>query len=137
WDSQSYYFMATGRYKEVASPFSKRPLYPWLAKGLSHAAGISIELAFMLCNIAAFALLAFCLAALLETLLSTPWPALVLLLTPFPLGRLELGYMPDLFHTALTALFFLLLIKNKTGQALLVLLACFATRESTLLLCLI
>src|SRR5258706_379965 len=108
WDSQSYYFMAAGKYAEVASPFSKRALYPWLAASLVRTSHIELATAFVILNLAAFAALAWCLAAALEIMTGKPFLAILLLLTPMPLESLELGYMPDLFHAALTALFFLL-----------------------------
>jgi hypothetical protein len=136
WDSLSYYSMATGKYADVLSPFSKRALYPWLAATVSEKGHVDIATAFVSLNLVAFATLAWCIAAMLEITIRKPWLVLLLLLTPMPLESLELGYLPDLFHTALTALFFLLLLKERVIPALGVLLVCFATRESTLLLCL-
>ena len=136
WDSQSYFHMAIGQYAQVASPFSKRALYPWLAATLAKTGHLKITTAFLTLNFIAFALLAWCISAILETMIGAPWGAFLLLLTPLSLVSLEMGYLPDLFHAALTALFFLLLLKEKRWAALAVLLVSFATRESTLLLCL-
>src|SRR5580765_3974947 len=44
WDSQSYYHMALDI--RVASPFSKRALYPWLAEALAKAGQFEITTAF-------------------------------------------------------------------------------------------
>jgi hypothetical protein len=137
WDSQSYLFMASGKYSEVASPFSKRALYPFMAATLTQGAHVELANSFLILNVVGFALLAYCISALLEILVGLPWLALLLLLTPMPLESLELGYLPDLFHGALTALFLLLLAKNKLLWALAVLMVAFAVRESTLLLCVV
>jgi hypothetical protein len=136
WDSMCYYRMAIGEHAAVPSPFSKRALYPWLAGTLATTAHINVNTAFVIWNLLAFALLAWCISAALEITIGKPWLAVLLLLTPMPLESLELAYLPDLFHTALTAFFFLLLLKEKLWPALIVLFVSFATRESTLLMCL-
>jgi hypothetical protein len=136
WDSQSYMFIAQGRLAEVMSPFSKRALYPWMAKLLANEANLELGTSFMVLNVTAFMLLALCLTVMLEMLTAHAWLAIPLLLTPLPLESLELGYLPDLFHTALAALFFLLLLKDFEIAALVVLFFAFIVRESTLLLCL-
>src|SRR5207244_5183279 len=97
-----------------------------LARELDKAAHIGLPAAFLAINVVAFAVLAFCIAALLEVSGVVPWLGLVLLLTPLPLEFLLSAYMPDLFHAALTALFFLLLLKDRLGLALVVLLISFA-----------
>jgi hypothetical protein len=137
WDSQSYLHMAQNLYGDVVSPFSKRWLYPLLARALENTAHLGWENSFLALNLFAFALLAWCIAASLEIILGKPWLALVLLFTPFPLESLQLAYLPDLFHMALTALLFLLLLKDRLIWALVVLFVSFAVRESTLLFCLV
>src|SRR2546421_1648994 len=135
WDSQAYYFIAIGNYRDVASPFSKRALYPWLAASLSRATDLKIGTAFMVWNVLAFAVLAWCISAALEITIGKPWIALLLLLTPMPLESLELGYLPDLFHAALTALFFLLLLKEKALPAVDGFVGSVSPREDQPLLC--
>jgi hypothetical protein len=134
-DSQYYLSMAQGNYGSVVSPFSKRFLWPLLARGVDKIGHLGLPASFLALNIMAFALLAWCVAACLEVTTGSPWLAVLLLLTPLPLDSLQLAYMPDLFHMALIALFFLLLLREKIWPALLVLLVAFAARESTLLLC--
>lgn len=137
WDSQSYLSIARGDYWDVASPFSKRALYPFLARSTSDALGISLDAAFLSLNLIAFGVFAYGLARCLAHVRLDSRIALLFLLTPFPLASLELAYMPDLFHMALVACFFWLLFERRWLLALLVLFAAFATRESTLLLCLV
>ena len=137
WDSQSYLALANGQYAAVTSPFSKRALYPFLAKTVAVGLGVRLETAFLGLNLLAFAALAYCLARCLALAGCDGRLSCLFLLTPFPLASLELAYMPDLFHMALTALCFLLLLSERWIWALLVLFICFVTRESTLLLCLV
>jgi hypothetical protein len=77
------------------------------------------------------------MAALLEETVGLPWLSVIFLLTPVTLELLLLGYMPELFHTALLSLFFLLLLRRRQRSALVVLFFAFLTRESTLGLCLV
>lgn len=136
-DDTSYLAMAEGRTSEVASPFSKRVLYPWLCGMLSRHTRLSLPIACMTLNCAAWGLLAYCMAALLQDMIGLSWLSGVFLLTPVFLESLLLGYMPELFHTALLALFFLLILRKHQRWALAVLLLAFLTRESTLALCLV
>ena len=135
-DDYSYVAMAEGRTFSVIAPFSKRALYPWMAGELSRVSGLSVATTFMALNIGAWALLAGCLATFLRQTTGHPWLAAVFLLTPFPVDSLVLGYMPDLFHTALLTLFFLLIWWEQERAAVAILIVAFLTRESTLLLCL-
>jgi hypothetical protein len=137
WDSQSYLAMANGQYSEVHSPFSKRALYPFLARAVAAGLGVRLEIAFLGLNLLAFTALAYCLARCLLLAGCDGRLACLFLLTPFPLALLELAYMPDLVYMALTALCFLLLFSERLIWALLVLFIAFVTRESTLLLCLV
>ncbi len=136
-DSESYLAMASGRIAEVASPFSKRLLYPLLAKGLADAAHIELPTAFLILSILSLAVLSYCLANCLEITVGHPLLAIPLLITPFSMEGLEMGYIPDLFHVALISLFFLLLLKERIGWSLIVLLIAFLARENTLVLCLL
>ena len=134
-DSEQYLAMAQGRVSEVQSPFTKRFLYPWLVRMAAGNTRLPLGTAAMTLNFASWCLLACCLAAALESFGGEPWLAVLFLATPFPLESLLLGYMPDLFVTALTALFFLLLARRRERWAMVVLLLAFLARESTLLLC--
>jgi hypothetical protein len=136
-DSQNYRAMANGQYSEIWSPYSKRALYPFLARTVAAALGTRLEAAFLGLNLLAFTAIAYCLARCLALEGCDGRLVYLFLLTPFPLGSLELAYMPDLFHMALIALFFLLLLSERLVWALLVLFVAFVTRESTLLLCLV
>jgi hypothetical protein len=135
-DDQFYRAMANGRFCDAPSPFTKRMLYPWLAHVISRAAETPVPIVCVVMNSAAWAVLAWCLTALLGEMTAKPWLAAVCLLTPIPLESLLFGYMPDLFHAALVSLFFLLLLRGRQRWALAALLTAFLARESTLLLCL-
>ena len=134
-DSDAYLAMAAGHVAEVESPFSKRWLHPFLVRQITAATGLPLATGFLLLNILSFAVLAYAMAACLEITTGISFPAIPLLLTPFVLESLELGYLSDLFHMALLSLFFLLLLKNRTLPALTVLWVAFMARESTLVLC--
>jgi len=134
-DNEQYLALAQGRFSEVQSPFTKRFLYPWLVRTLAGNGRLPLGTAAMTLNFASWCLLACCLAAALESSGGNPWLAVLFLATPLQQESLLLGYMPDLFVTALTALFFLLLARRREGWAMVVLLLCFLARESTLLIC--
>ncbi|HEY3862488.1 MAG TPA: hypothetical protein VGO59_11410 [Verrucomicrobiae bacterium] len=136
-DDQSYRAMAEGKSSQVPSPFTKRAFYPWLCRVVSRCAKLSTPVTCMMLNCAAWGLLAYSLAALLEETAGLPWLSAIFLLTPVPLESLLLGYMPELFHMALLALFFLLLLRRRQQWALAILFLAFITRESTLVLCLV
>lgn len=133
-DSEYYLAMAQEGPAKIPSPFSKRIMYPWLAGTISRLTGQPMGSVFLALNLTALLGLAFCVAELLRETVGQPLLALLFLLTPFPLECFELAYLPDLFHMALLALFFLALLRNKTRWALLVLFLAFLTRENTLLL---
>jgi hypothetical protein len=135
-DSESYLAMAKEGPSQITSPFSKRILYPWLAGALSRVTRQPIPAMFLTLNLTALLALAFCLAEILRMTVGKPFLALLFLLTPFPLESFELAYLPDLFHMALTAAFFLLLLRQEARSALVILLLAFLTRENTLVLCL-
>jgi|GEM_PF-1178384 len=134
-DSAAYLAIAEGNISEVASPFPKRLLYPLLAGGVARATRLELPDAFLLLNMISLAVFAYCVASFLARLTGSPWLALPLLLTPFPMESLELAYIPDLFLTALTAVFFLLLLNGRYRWGLVVLFIAFLARESTMLLC--
>ena len=135
-DSKWYLDMAQNGLLQIPSPFSKRVFYPYLASWLSTAIQRPLPEMFLVLNITALSILAFCLAEYLRITIGKPFLTLLFLLTPLPLESLELAYLPDLFHMAITSIFFLLLLQEKNRLALLVLFIGFLTRENTLLLCL-
>ena len=135
-DSEQYLKIAQGDIAQVQSPFSKRAFYPWLASASAKIFDVPLASAFLWVNLLSFLALAFCLAEILRITTGKPLTALLFLLTPLVLEGFELAYMPDLFHMALTSLFFLLLLQDAKKLCLLVLFVCFMARENTLLLCL-
>jgi hypothetical protein len=136
-DSESYRDMALGDFSHVINPFSKRVLYPFLANALTSGQYLDLPSALVFLNLVSLGVMAYCVAACLELVIGNSLIAIPLLLTPFPLESLELAYLPDLFHMALTALFFLCLLKERVGWGLVVLWIAFTARESTVLLCVV
>jgi hypothetical protein len=134
-DSEMYLEMATHGPSQIASPFSKRFLCPWLVGTISRATGQAVPSVFMALNLVSFLGLAFCLAEILRVTVGKPLLALLFLLTPIALESFELAYLPDMFHMALVAAFFLFLLRQKVRCALFVLFVAFLARESTLVLC--
>ena len=65
-DSESYLLIATGRLSEVQSPFSKRVLYPTLARGIAAVSDLSLAHAFLVLNFFSLGLLAYGVSACLE-----------------------------------------------------------------------
>jgi len=136
-DNIEYFMMAQGDTSQVVSPFSRRALYPFMARCLCAASGLSLQSTFILLDIFSVILLAYLLARILILFDLSPWIVAILILTPFSADRIANGYMPDLFHAALTVLFFLLLLREKLIAALVVLAIAYMTRENTLILCLV
>lgn len=134
-DDNSYKLMAEGHSELVYSPFTKRVLYPFLARTLAHCSGITLARTCVALNLAAWTMLAFFLALLLYSEARWPWMAAPLLLTPMPLSALFLAYMPELLHMAFVAAFILFLWRGRDACALAALFAACVTRENTLLLC--
>lgn len=134
-DSLIYEDMAHGR--SVAQPFANRILHPAIVRGLATTLHISTDTAFLITDIAA--LFTF-LAAACFVLLSFTRHALVVvafLFSPFLLQLFRNGYLPDLPHAALLAVFFALLMRRRSAAALAVLFLLVLARESTLLLSLV
>ena len=120
-DSQYYIAIAQGDIADVPSPYCKRVLYSLIAGGLAKGFHVAMGNAFVDLNFGVFALLAYALAALLQKAEVNPWWTLLALSTPLPLESLQRAYLPDLFHMALLALFFLLLAYQLEGFALITL----------------
>jgi hypothetical protein len=136
-DNVTYYKMAQGDTSQIQAPFSRRALFPLLARGLSLSAGLSLRSAFILLDILSVALLVCILAKIIALFDLSPWIVAVFILTPFPVALMENGYMPDLFHAMLLSLFFLLILREKFLFALIVLAVAYMARENTLVLCLV
>ena len=136
-DGILYLQVAQGNHQNISSPFSRRVLYPGLARVLSMATGASLRYTFYFLSILSFSLLAYSLAWIFTIFGLSPWLIAVCLLTPFPIVGLEMGYMPDLFSAALTALCFLFLLQERHLLALVTLAICFPARENTLIVCVI
>jgi hypothetical protein len=136
-DSEHYVAIAEGHISEVASPYSKRVLFPWMAGELAREFSIRLDLAFLALNFFAFIVLAYCSAALLQRLKVNPWWILLMLVTPLPLECLQRAFLPDLFHMALLSIFLLLVACDWAKSALVVLFLAFLARDNTLILCLV
>jgi hypothetical protein len=136
-DNVTYYQMAQGETAQVKAPFSRRALYPLLVRGFAHVTGLSLRAVFILFALGSLCLLTYLLARILLLFDLSPWITAVFILSPFPLACLENGYMPDLFHTMLITLFFLLLLREKWIAALVILAVAYMARENTLVLCLV
>ncbi|HWD17664.1 MAG TPA: hypothetical protein VHB20_00165 [Verrucomicrobiae bacterium] len=134
-DDDAYKAMAEGKTSTVDSPFTKRFLYPYLAKSLTRLTGAPLPTICLALNLSAWTLLAVCVTAVLVKTTGQSWWAAIFLMTPMPSEALLLAYMPEVFHMALVSLFFLLLWSRRDLPALAALLLAFFTRESTLLLC--
>ena len=57
----------------MMSPFSKRAVYPWAAKYLAQGTGLELGTSFMLLNVTALAILALCIAMILEMAIGRAW----------------------------------------------------------------
>ena len=136
-DSDKYIAIAKGRIAEVASPYSRRVLYPLLAANFARIFHMPIGASFAEINLLAFIFMAYCLAALLQQLGVKAWYVVLVLLTPLPLESLQRAYLPDLFHMALSSLFFYLVACGRDKLAVITLMLCFLARENTILICLI
>lgn len=140
-DSSQYYQMAVGQNWDVIKPFSSRYFQPLLVRSLSGLLHVSIHQAFLVLGVLSLGLLVFSLNWLLEKscLPGRGWKAILLVLTPLLFQTFLDYYLPDLLHAALLGLFFALLRQDESCRFcrigwVLVLIALFATKESTILL---
>jgi hypothetical protein len=136
-DNAEYLKMAQGHTREVSSPFTRRALYPFLARCLCAGTGLSVTMSFVLLAAASFMLLTYFLARFLILFGLSPWLAAIFVLSPLSLDRIQNCYMPDLFHSSLTVLFFLLIMRKQFLAGLFVLAIAYMARENTLILCLV
>jgi hypothetical protein len=132
-DSSYYQQLAEGQPEEVIKPFSTRLLHPAMVRGLSEISGLSIEQSFLWVGIASLVVLLITVSLLLRQHGVFPLLMLPVLYTPFLWQLFSKYYIPDSFHAALLALFFLAFTYRRS-LALLVLFLLFMARESTVLL---
>lgn len=140
-DSSHYYQMAIGQNWDVIKPFCNRYFQPMLVRALSSQLHSSIHQAFLVLGVLSVGVLVFTVNWLLEKacLSGRGWKAVWLILTPLLFQTFLDYYLPDLLHAALLGLFFVLLRQDNTCRFcrigwVLVLIALFATKESTILL---
>lgn len=134
-DSSAYVKIASGHLADVESPFSKRILYPYLVGVMANLTHLNLAQAFLAANFLCLGLLAYCVSACLDNTVARPFLALIPLFSAFGFESLSLAYLPDLFHAAFTALFFLLLLKDRWMLALLTLFFLCLARDNTFFLC--
>ena len=133
-EGRDYLLIAQGHYHSAYYYYAGRILHPLAAHALVSIAHISFARAFQLLAAASLVLL----VAALEVYLANynpraGWNAMPLLASPILIMNFRLDYFPDLFHSALCAVFFLLFQLNAwVSLPLLVLL--YITRESTIFL---
>jgi hypothetical protein len=140
-DSSHYIKMAAGQNWEVIKPFCNRYFHPLLVQAVSALLHTDIHRAFLVLGALSVGTLVFCLNWLIDKA-SAPgrgWQAVFLILTPLLLQTFRDYYLPDLLHAALLSLFFILLMKEEACVFcrigwVVVLMALFATKESTILL---
>ncbi len=136
-DNTEYLKMGQGDTHDVMSPFTRRALFPFMAYCISQTMGLPIPSAFIILDIISVFLLIYFLAKILIRFGLSPWITAIFILTPYSLDRVVNGYMPDLFHSTLTAFFFLLILQKRFLSGLIVLAVAYMVRENTLILCLV
>src|SRR5689334_6881535 len=112
-DSQHYIDIANGDIAKVTKPFTMRLLQPVVAGQLSRTTGIKVDTAFFLTNVISIAVLTIVGLVLVLNHIRSVGLAAAIVLCPMVLSRFRETYMPDLFHAAIAAVFFLLLIRTK------------------------
>ncbi|MEM2352370.1 MAG: hypothetical protein QXT26_08195 [Thermoproteota archaeon] len=135
-DSKYYKDIAEGRIYNVVKPFSNRILHPIIVGMMRKFFGINTDLSFFVVGVLSLIVLVLGVSLIAKSII--PYPAVIaFLLSPFLLQLFRDYYLPDIFHAAILALFFVCLLHSKTRMALLCLFLLHLTRESTLLLTLI
>lgn len=136
-DSHWYIELAEGRPYNVMKPFSSRIFYPAIVRLIKTFGNFTIDQSFLIAG--SLSLIILVIVVMLVIKLTTPYPqaAVFILFTPFLLSLFKYLYVPDLFHAALTGLFFVLILRHKMWPALLVLFFLCLTRPSTFLLSLV
>lgn len=140
-DSPHYIQMAAGQNWEVIKPFCNRYFHPLLVQAVSALFHTDIHRAFLVLGVLSLGTLVFSLNWLIEKV-SAPgrgWQAILLVLTPLLLQTFRDYYLPDLLHAALLGVFFIFLMQEKACAVcrigwVILLMALFATKESTILL---
>jgi hypothetical protein len=137
-DSIAYRALALGRFGEVSGAISGRLLHPASVRFLSWSMGLDIAQAFFVMGLVALALFVGSVAWILKQVTGFGALVLPLLLTPVLIDDIfGLYYCQDLFYAALSSCFLVMLIKRRTGLALILLFPLYLTRESTILLALV
>jgi hypothetical protein len=136
-DNLAYLKIAQGHPEEVMSIYCRRALYPFMARTLTLASGLSFRASFIFLELFSGVMLVYFLSRIFNLFGLSAWLVAFFVLTPFTLEGMVNGYMPDLFHAAWIALFFFLVLHEKFVFALVILAIAYMARESTLIICLV
>ena len=133
-DYDSYASIAQGRMSEVMKPFANRVLAASVVRAVTAATGLSTEQGFAVVGLLSLFCIAACIAAVLNSTTKQPAFVFALLLIPWLLDLFREYYLPDLPHAALAAAYFLLLVKGRYWESVVLVLLMQLTREATVLL---
>jgi hypothetical protein len=130
-DARFYLGIATGDYSNVMQPFASRQLGPLVVAGLMRLLHCTVETGFMFEGTAAFVSMLVAIYFLALKTNAPRWLAVAIAFVPFWSLLLQDLVLPDLFYSALLALFLLLLHEEEMLGAALMMFPLMLSREST------
>jgi len=133
-DCGYYLAIAQGKLAEVIQPFSSRFLHPFIARALTRLGINTLGLAFALLAVGGLLVLIGFIAAMVRDRCQRLWILAPLLFSPALIDLYRFGFMPDLFHAALVAAFFWLMLRGWRIGMLAMIPLMYFTREATVLL---
>jgi hypothetical protein len=133
-DANAYILIAQGNLAQVNQPWSSRFLHPYAARALTHVGVNTVGLAFALLAVASLLTLVAFVAAIAQDQCRRLWILGALLFSPTLIDLYRYAFLPDLFHAALAAVFFWLMLRDRRVGMLAMIPLMFFTREATILL---
>lgn len=133
WDSEWYRYLAEGQNAKVIQPFASRGLEPFIVRLLDRTLHLAPDAGFAIVASISLLICFLCIsAATKQTVPRIRWITAILLLSVWT-TLFHAFLLPDIFHSALLAIFCLLLRKERYWEAALMFAPLYAARESTAL----
>lgn len=130
-DARFYLGIATGDYSQVMQPFASRQLGALLAAALARVLHSSVEQGFVLEGLGSIVIMLVAIYSLMVMTKAPRWLLFAVALVPFWGALLEDLVLPDLWYSALLALFLLMLARKHMLSAALMMFPLMLSREST------
>lgn len=133
-DSGHYIALAEGRTEEVPKPYAGRFLHPASAGALSRTFGIPLFDAFSIIAVTSLLIFALVASAILAQHTGSALWILPVAVNPLLVHLFISAYLPDLFHMAMLALFFMFLSQELFVAAIVLFVPLCLIRETSMVL---